>query len=205
MPNHSAAVLRNKGVCVSINETAQPEEGGPWEVSRTDKGDPKTTKAWVRFDGNTLAELEFAFGDLKKYQEATGTNPFTTVRRTLSIVMGWDDLHDPADASGRLCSGCRRAGLAMREGGVNEYSTAIGAALALANGLDPTHVIKLMEQGEKAQREAETARDAALDEMLAEAAAEEETAKAAAAAESTSRAGSANGSEPVAATTSSGA
>lgn len=201
MANHSAAVLRNKGICVTVNETVQPEEGGPWEVARTDKGDARSVKTWVRFDGNTLADLEFAYGDLKAYQKATAERPFLTVRRTLSIVFGWDDLHAPDDPSGRLCSGCRRAGLAMREGGVNEYSTAIGAALALANGLDPTHVVKLIEQGEKATREAEKARDEALDEMLAEAEAEE---NAKATAESTSTDGSVNGSEPVAATTSSG-
>lgn len=203
MGNHSAAVLRNKGICITINETVQPEEGGPWEVSRTDKGEARTAKAWVRFDGNTLADLEDAYGDLKVYQAATGTNPFKTVRRTLSIVFGWDDLHAPDDTGGKLCSGCRRAGLAMREGGVSEYSTAIGAALALANGLDPTHVVKLIEQGEKATREAEIARDAALDEMLAEA--EAETAKATEEAASLiSKAGSASGSQPAAATTSSG-
>lgn len=193
--NHSAAVLRNKGVCITINETHQVD--GVWEVVRDEEGLPRTTTAWVRFDGNTLADLEEAYGDLKLYQEATGSNPFKTIRRTLSVVFGWDDLHTPGDSSGKLCSGCRRAGLTMREGGVSEYSTAIGASMALANGLDPTHVVKLIEQGVKAQAEAEKARDAALEEMLADEEAEETGA-------STSTGGSANGSEPAAVTTSSG-
>jgi hypothetical protein len=130
---------------------------------------------------------------------ATATNPHTSIRRTISLVMGWDDLH-PRDAegkpdpSGRLCSGCRRAGLAMREGKSREYGSVIGAALAMANGLDPTQAVRLLEQGAKAIAELEKARDEALDEMLADDATGEPT----------STDGSANGSQPVAATTTSG-
>lgn len=199
--NHSPAVLRNKGVCVSLNETALGENG-VWNVVRDDEGTPTTVKTWIRFDGNSLADLEEAFGNLDAYQKATAANPNITLRRTLAITLGWDDLHPRLadgrlDPSGKLCPGCRRAGLAMREGGLNEYSTAVGAALALANGLDPTHVVKLIEQGVKATTEAEAKRDAALEEMLAADAADQE-------AESTSTDGSADGSELAEATTSSG-
>jgi hypothetical protein len=198
--NHSAAVLRNKGVCVEINSTQQSEDG-LWEVVPGKGGDPATEKVWIRFDGNTLADLEEAYGDLGLYQAATGTNPHTAIRRTLSIVMGWDDLH-PRDGqgrpepSGRLCSGCRRAGLAMKPGLVREYGTAVGAALAMANGLDPTKAVKLLEQGAKANAELEEARNQAVDAMLAIDVAEPT--------ESTSTDGSVNGLQPVAATTSSG-
>lgn len=198
--NHSAAVLRNKGVCVVINATEQNEDG-VWEVAKGKGDDPKTEQVWIRFDGNALADLEEAFGDLNAYQAATATNPHTAIRRTLSLVLGWDDLH-PRDAtgtpepSGRLCSGCRRAGLAMKSGLIRDYSTAIGAALALANGLDPTQAVRLLEQGKKANEELTVARNKAVDEMLA---ADEGTPD-----ESTTTDGSANGSLPVAATTSSG-
>lgn len=194
--NNSAAVLRNKGVCIEINQTEQVE--GVWEVVRSGDGDPVLTKAWVRMDGNILADLEETWGNLTAYQQATKETPYQAVRRTLSMVFGWDDLHAPNDPSGRLCSGCRRAGLSMREGGLTEYTTAVGAALALANGLDPTKVVAMLAMGVKATKEQEDLRNAALDELLAEAA-EEETPS-----ESTSMDGSANGSEPVAATTSSG-
>lgn len=200
--NHSAQVLRNKGVSVTVNETAQTE-AGRWEVVRDEDGEPRTTKAWVRFDGNSLADLEEAYGDLAQYQVATGTNPYTTVRRTLSVVLGWDDLHPRGqdgrpEMSGRLCSGCHRAGLAMREGGVREYSTAIGAAMAMANGLDPTQAVKLVEQGAKANAELDEARNRAVDTLLAHDEAPEGSDT------STSTDGSANGSQPVEATTSSG-
>lgn len=194
--NHSAAVLRNKGVCVVVNETIQ-DEAGNWEVARGAASDPKTTKVWVRFDGNALADLEEAWGDLEKYQGAMGTNPHRTVRRTFAIVLGWDDLHDPLDTSGKLCAGCRRAGLAMVDGAMNAYTNAISAAIALANGLDPTQVVRLVEQGERTAKAAVASRDAVLAERLAAVEAENPGA-------STSTDGSTNGSVPAAATTSSG-
>ncbi len=194
--NHSAAVLRNKGVCISVNDTVADEETGNWEVARTAAGELKTTKVWVRFDGNALADLEDAWGDLEKYQGAMGTTPHKTVRRTLSIVLGWDDLHAPTDTTGKLCSGCRRAGLAMIDGAMNAYTNAISAAIALANGLDPTQVMRLVEAGERTAVEAVKARDAVLAERLDAMEASQD--------ESTSTGGSTNGSVPVAATTSSG-
>lgn len=196
--NHSPAVLRNKGVRVAIRETVQGE-GGSWSVLLEDDGEPVMTHAWIRFDGNALADLEEGYGDLQSFQIASGMNPHSTVRQTLSLVMGWDDDHprDPTTGrlgSGRECPGCRRAGLAMREG-TGEYSIAIGAALAMANGLDPTNVARLIEQGEKAERTREEARDQALEELLASA--EDST--------STGLNGSTAGSPPAEVTTSSGA
>lgn len=198
--NHSPAVLRNKGIHVTIRETEKGEDG-QWTVKRDAEGEPVTTGAWIRFDGNALADLEEAYGDLQSFQIASGMNPHSTVRRTLSLVLGWDDDHPRGptgrpDGSGKACDGCRRAGLAMREG-TGEYSIAIGAALAMANGLDPTQVVRLIEQGERAERTREEARDLALDELLASAA--EDPSK------STGMNGSDAGSPPVVATTSSGA
>lgn len=198
--NHSAAVLRNKGVAVEVNSTAQTDDG-VWEIVKAKGDEAATEKVWLRFDGNALADLEEAFGDLVAYQMATATNPHIAIRRTISIVLGWDDLH-PRDTSGklepsgRLCSGCRRAGLSMIPGKTRDYSTAVGAALALANGLDPTQALRLLEQGAKANAELADARNKAVDEMLALDEAEQ--------GEPTSTDGSANGSLPVAATTSSG-
>lgn len=197
--NHSAAVLRNKGVSVEVYETEQANElaadGAVRRAYRRVLADenPVVTTAWVRFDGNALADLEEAFGDLGQFQAATSRVPFTTVRRALAIVFGWDDDHprkaDGAmDPSGRNCPGCIRAGLAMREGGGNEYATAMVAALSLANGLDPTRVVKMIEIGVKAEADAKTERMAALDEML-----ELEAAVAAPASPSTSTGGSTPG------------
>lgn len=202
--NHSAAVLRNRGVCVTVNETAQ-SDAGVWDVVRDAEGTPQAAQVWIRFDGNSLADLEEAWGDIGKYQAAVSANPFTTLRWTISIVLGWDDLHPrrndgTLDPSGKLCGGCRRAGLAMTEGGTNEYTTAVGAAMALANGLDPTKVVQMIEQGVRATTEAIKTRDAALDEMLAASAAEAEEPPV----ESTSTDGSDSGSELAEVTTSSG-
>jgi hypothetical protein len=207
--NHSAAVLRNKGVAIEVYETVEvadvATERVTYEVARTDKGTPRVITTWVRFDGNSLADLEDAFGDLGEFQKATTTNPFTAIRRALAILFGWDDAHPrlpdgKPEPSGRACPGCRRAGLAMKEGGANDYSTAVVAALSLANGLDPTRVVKMIEVGTKAAEGARTARMAELDEML-----DLEAAVAVIPDASTSTAGSNSGSEPAEATTSSGA
>lgn len=194
--NRSAAVLRNKGVAVTINALVQVDD--VWEVDAKSDGEPKSETAWVRFDGNALAALEDGFGSLPDFQEVSGRQPTSTVRRTLAIVFGWDEFHPRladgrSDPVGSTCPGCRRAGLAMRAGAIAEYTTAIGMAMALANGLDPTKVERMLAQSEKQNAEARESRERELDGMLAEAEAE-----------SISTVGSANGSGPVEATTSSG-
>lgn len=212
--NHSAAVLRNKGVSVRVYETeAARDLSADGTVSTTfrrvlEGESPVVTTAWVRFDGNALADVEEAFEDLGKFQAATAKNPFTTVRRALAIVFGWDDEHPRRDdgtlvPSGRDCPGCRRAGLAMTEGGTNEYVTAMVAAMSLANGLDPSRVLRMVQIGVKAEGQARDERTAALDEMIAlEDALDEPGAEPAAA--STSTDGSDPGSLLDAASTSSG-
>lgn len=193
--NRSAAVLRNKGVAVTVNALVQVED--EWEVQRKSDGEAKSETAWIRFDGNVLADLEDGWGDLASYQVASATNPFGTIRRTMAIAFGWDDDHARSILESRKCRGCQRAGLAMRDGSVDEYTTAIGAAMALANGLDPTRVVQMLANGEAVQKDVQAAKLLALDEMLSQVGK--------VLAESTSRAGSANGSGPAAATTSSGA
>lgn len=208
--NNSSAVLRNKGVSIEVYETdgvPTVDEDGSIRMAwsrRTDGERPVVATEWVRFDGNSLADLEEAFGDLGKFQEATTHTPFTTVRRALAIVLGWDDTHPrrpdgTLDPSGKRCPGCSRAGLAMKEGGAMDYATAMVAALSLANGLDPTRVQKMLKVGVKAAADAKAQRMDVLDKMFADGEAGETPPPA-----STSTDGSTPGSPLVEATTSSG-
>lgn len=161
---YSAAILRNKGVQVDVAVLSQPSEGKdgttpePTRLTTPD-GDPKTAQRWVRFDANAIADLEDAFGSLADFEEISRTAPFRSVRQALSIVWGTD---------------VKTTGKMMLEGRISDYSTAVGVALALANGVDPTQAGRLLRIGVKASTRMTTERDKALAEAIEEGEAETE-------------------------------
>lgn len=133
----SAVILRNKGCPVSIHPTVLNEDGG-WSVASNAKGEPQVETTWIRFDSNGIADIEECFGTLELFQQASGLQPTTTLRKVLAIAFGWD-YHDQTQI--------RRAGLAMLPGKIDDYATAISVALAIANGMDPTKAAEILEVG----------------------------------------------------------
>lgn len=186
MAKLSSVILRNKG-CPVETCVVQPTEAGLRRVL-DEEGSPTLEKRWVRFTANSIADIEEHFGSLGEFEEATGNHPFKAVRQALAII--WEV--EP-----------REAGEMMVDGKINDYSTAIGTALAIANGVDPTQAAALLEMGLTAVAEAMDERRVEVQKVLDEAAAERAAAKAKADAIPTNATpsshgsnGSALGSEP---------
>lgn len=162
MPNPSPVVLKNKGVPVDIAklkaDKIHDEESGEdyveYEVDATKDGEPKTEKFWVRFDMNALAAVEEEWGDLQTFQEAIGTRQNLTIRNLFAI------LFDPENPNRHL------AGMRLIPEKMGDYATAVGVALSIANGVDPTRAAKVLEIGVKMTADAAEQRNAAIDEAV---------------------------------------
>src|SRR5256885_3868790 len=127
---YTAAVLRNKGVQVEAAVLAPPGEDGELPHRSRDKdGSVKIETRWVRFDANAIADIEGQFGSLAKFEAVSRETPFNALRRALAIV--WNTTS-------------REAGMMMLDGHIGEYSTAVGVALSIANGVDPTQAARLL-------------------------------------------------------------
>lgn len=141
------AVMRNRGVPVvmyAIVRDALPlPDGtpqvavdaitnilGPPRLMSGDDGEPMTVIEHVRFDMNAIAQIEELWDGLANWQNNLATTkPVSTMRRTLAVTLGRDD---------------DEVGLAMIPQRQGEYAAAIGAAWAIANGVDPTQASQAM-------------------------------------------------------------
>lgn len=155
---YTAAVLRNRGVQVETAVLAKNEDGGLPSRSREKDGSVKTDQRWVRFDANSIADMEEVFGSLAKFEEASRETPFNAIRKALALV--WE------------CTP-REAGMMMLDGKIGDYSTAVGVALSIANGVDPTQAARLLKVGVSATTKLTKEREEALEKALQEAEAEE--------------------------------
>lgn len=140
--------LRGRAVDVMIRDLADPS---------------KTEQVGIIFDANVMADIEERFNDgyvgfvrwdedgedadgkqhkqgdkvigkdgkaerdtfygLEAWQASMNDRPFFTVRMTMALALGMGD---------------REAGQRMVEEHLSDYFTAVGAAFAIANGVDPT-------------------------------------------------------------------
>ena len=152
------AVLRNKGVPVKVamvrplNEIAP--DAGPWERLKGDDGHPLTDVLYVRFDGNQLVDLEDEFGTVDGIAEMLRERTFRTVRNVLATAWGMPP---------------KKVGVMMLEGEWVNYSTAIGAGIALANGVDPQQAAEIVRVGCTANAELSVAQGEWLTAMVEEA------------------------------------
>jgi hypothetical protein len=139
-------VLRNRGVPILMNVIVRDAlplpEGtpqaaadaitnilGPPRLIYGDDGEPLTVIEHLRFDMNAIAAIEEAWDGLTNWQVDLSMKPVTAMRRTIAIAM----LRDPNEIGMAL--------IAQRQG---EYGAAIGAAWAIANGVDPTQAAQGM-------------------------------------------------------------
>ncbi len=147
-----AAVLKNKGVPVTLYDLVRGEDGQPTRPFRrvtTQAGEPVETEVWVQLTNMALADVEDKYGSLGEWETAMRAKPFNTLIDTLSIALDLDR---------------RAVGTAMIDGRLEDYSTAVGAAFMLANGVDPGRVGEVVARGVRA---AETQRAKLVDEGIA--------------------------------------
>jgi hypothetical protein len=132
MIDATPTVLRNRGVPVTVACIAQDDDGR-WQVQYVD--DVIVTEVrWLRIDMNVLADINERWTNLDAFGEALKADPVVTLRDFLALVWEWEP---------------RRAGTAMLAdtAHLSEYLTAIDAALAMANGVDPTVGRRMIEVG----------------------------------------------------------
>ena len=128
----SPNVLRNRGVPVTVACLApDPETGKMVEVFNADET-VRTEERFVRVTNNVLVDIEDAWGNLADFAKATQDRPVKTVRKFLSLCWG-----EPEP----------EVGLRMLPGRKDEYATACAASIMLAQGVDPTVAVQVMEAG----------------------------------------------------------
>lgn len=88
-------------------------------------------------DENGAPKREHYFG-LEAWQASMSDRPFFTIRMTLAIALGITD---------------REAGAAILEDKLADYFTALGAAYAIANGVDPTQALDAATSSMQAMRD----------------------------------------------------
>ena len=80
---------------------------------------------------DVIADIEEEWGGLQTWQEDLEDKPISTLRKTLAKMFN--------------CTP-DKVGAMMIEGRLAEYNNAIGVAWSVANGVDPTIAIRLLEQ-----------------------------------------------------------
>jgi len=147
--DYTPTVLRNKGVPVSL--AALREEDGTWVPIYDAEGVQETEEFWVKFTHNIIADIEELWEGLAEWQESMDTKPVSTLRRTFGLL-----LEESLD----------KAGMRLVEGHLSDYSSAIGVAWAIANGVDPTVASRLLAQAEVASAQQVTLLNEELDTAM---------------------------------------
>jgi len=114
----SPATLRNKGVPVTLVGS----DGESLEVH------------YVRFNFNSIVELEDAFGGINEFEREMQNKPFSATRKALAVALGMP----VADLGER-----------MRMEDMGEYAAGVTMAWGMANGLDPTLAAMRLDQATK--------------------------------------------------------
>jgi hypothetical protein len=123
------AVLRNRGIPVKVHVLDEANHR-TFDAA----GEAITTDAYVRFTNNVLADITEPeqYGSLDGWEEAIADNSALAIPSTLALC--WE-------VSRRV------AGDMMLDGCLDDYATAIGGAFAMANGVPPDSVVKVLVAG----------------------------------------------------------
>lgn len=139
-------VLKNKGIPVKAYVIEQDPRTGAWNRKETGDEDHPWAIAdfWVRMDNNVLADLEDEFGSLDGFEEAMQKRTSVGIRAAFCSILGFE-----LNREGKVA-----AGLKIIEGEQANYATALGAAMSLANGVDPMQAAEMLEVGFAAVKKA---------------------------------------------------
>jgi hypothetical protein len=148
--DYTPIVLKNKGVPVKI-AIVEKSENGTWKRRFNEEGEYDTETVYVRFNHNTIADIEERFGDLEEWQNMNEKRAASTVRETLSLCLRTEK---------------EKIGEAMIEGALMDYQNAIAMAWSICNGVDPTTASRLLRQAENLAEEQRKAINAELESQL---------------------------------------
>lgn len=160
-PSHS--VLKNRGVPVLVHQVEPTDDGLHWDRVFNEADEPVKVTTWVRFTNLSLAEVESTWGDFEGWQKALDERPYNTLLDTFAFI--WEV---PRAQAGKM----------MLDDAADDYSTAVGAAFMMSQGIEGDAVVRVIGRGVSA---AKTLRERLEREGLAavmEAEAEEDLAEA---------------------------
>lgn len=122
----TAAVLRNRGVPVRLHVLDEHGE----RVFVDDE--PQYEEKFIAFTNDVLADVEAHYSDLDGWEDALNTQPRRALSTTFAFLLGWITV---SPETGLAVPDARRAGRAMIETETAAYSTAVGVAFMVAEGV----------------------------------------------------------------------
>ena len=123
-------ILRNKGIPCEFAVVIRGEDDWVKKYDET-TNDFETETKFLRFNHNSIADIEDLWDGLPNWQIALEEKPVSTMRKTLAILLSVSN---------------DEVGAMMIEGRLPEYNNAIGVSWAIANGVDPTIASRLIQQ-----------------------------------------------------------
>lgn len=136
LPNTpSQQVLKNRGIPVLVHQVEPDANGVRYNrvyESDADDAAPKLETLFVRLTALGMSDIEDRWGDMEVWEEALESKPYLTLIDTLAII--WE---------------CTRqeAGKRLIDDNVDDYSTAVGAAVLMANGVEGDAVVRVLKTG----------------------------------------------------------
>jgi hypothetical protein len=130
--DYTPTVLKNKGIPCQFAKTQKTGAGeSDWARVLDEKEEVVTETLFIRFNNNSISDIEEYFGGLESWQEQLEKKPYNTMRQTLAFVLR-RPLHD--------------VGEAMLDGEIITYSNVVGTAWSIANGVDPIAASRMLKQ-----------------------------------------------------------
>lgn len=150
--DYTPTVLKNKGISCQFCKTQKTDSNSNgWSRVFDDKEELVTETLLIRFNNNSISDIEEFWGGLESWQDALEKKPYNTMRQTLSFVLG-RELHD--------------VGEAMIDGDIVAYSNVIGSAWSIANGVDPIVAGQMLTQAFRLAEENKKTLQKNLEEMI---------------------------------------
>lgn len=138
--DYSPIILKNRGIPCKFAKTVK--SGDYWERVLDEEGNVETETLNIKFNNNSISDIEMHFGGLESWQDSLEKFPITTLRQTIAYVLR----RSPEEV-----------GEAMLDGEVVMYSNIIGTAWSIANGVDPITASKMLQQSVGLAEEAKKA------------------------------------------------
>jgi hypothetical protein len=137
----SVQVLKNRGIPVLVHQVEPDPNGVQWHrvfTSDAPEADPVLETRFIKFTNLSLSDVEEKWGDTDEWEKALEAKPFHTMVATLAIM--WE---------------CTRqeAGKRMIDDAIDDYSTAVGAAILMANGIEGDAVVRVLKSGVSSARQ----------------------------------------------------
>ncbi|HMM95403.1 hypothetical protein [Phycicoccus sp.] len=119
---------------------------GVWSRRIDESGIAVTEEVFVAFDNSVLADIETYWDDLDGWEDALEAQPHRALSETVAFALGYIVIEGD---TGRARPDMRRAGKAMLDGENAAYSTAIGTAFMISQGIPPEKAGEVLRAGLK--------------------------------------------------------